>query len=98
MEILRNEDQYRRWAGTRRNIMPKSGESKDDTVERVMHEYKEGDLKSSSGDKVRNRKQAVAIALSESGQSKNTSKAQNKHNAAHTRAKERDHGRSARHH
>ena len=54
--------------------MPKSGESKDDTVERVMHEYKEGDLKSSSGDKVKSRKQAVAIALSESGQSKNKRK------------------------
>ena len=54
--------------------MPKSGERKDDTVERVMHEYKEGDLKSSSGDKVKSRKQAVAIALSESGQSKNKRK------------------------
>lgn len=34
-------------------------------VEKVMHEYKEGDLKSSSGDKVKSRKQAIAIALSE---------------------------------
>jgi hypothetical protein len=38
-------------------------------VETVMHEFKEGDLKSSSGDKVTSRKQAIAIALSESGQS-----------------------------
>jgi len=38
-------------------------------VEKVMHEFKEGDLKSSSGAKVKSRKQAVAIALSESGQS-----------------------------
>jgi len=30
-----------------------------------MKEYKEGKLKSSSGDKVKGRKQAVAIALSE---------------------------------
>jgi len=30
-----------------------------------MKEYKEGDLKSGSGGKVKNRKQAVAIALSE---------------------------------
>ena len=44
-------------------------------VEKVMHEYKEGDLKSSSGDKVKSRKQAVAIALSESGQSRKTAKA-----------------------
>ena len=34
-------------------------------VEQVMHEYKTGALKSSSGDKVTNRKQAIAIALSE---------------------------------
>ncbi len=31
----------------------------------VMHEFKEGELESSSGDKVRSRKQAVAIGLSE---------------------------------
>jgi len=30
-----------------------------------MKEYKEGDLKSGSGGKVKSRKQAVAIALSE---------------------------------
>jgi Family of unknown function (DUF6496) len=34
-------------------------------VSKVMHEYKEGELKSSTGQKVTNRKQAVAIALSE---------------------------------
>ena len=34
-------------------------------VEKVMHEFKEGALKSSSGGKVRKRKQAIAIALSE---------------------------------
>jgi hypothetical protein len=36
-----------------------------DKVEKVMHEYKTGKLKSSSGDKVTDRKQAIAIALSE---------------------------------
>lgn len=46
-------------------------------VEKVMHEFKEGDLKSSSGDKVKNRKQAVAIALSESGQSNQQSPKRN---------------------
>lgn len=35
------------------------------TVGSVMHEFKEGTLKSSSGEKVTGRKQAVAIALSE---------------------------------
>jgi hypothetical protein len=34
-------------------------------VKRVMHEFKVGSLKSSSGQKVTNPKQAVAIALSE---------------------------------
>lgn len=36
-----------------------------DKVQTVMHEYKAGTLKSSSGDKVTSRKQAIAIALSE---------------------------------
>lgn len=34
-------------------------------VEEVMNEFKEGKLKSSSGDKVTDRKQAVAIGISE---------------------------------
>ena len=37
-------------------------------VSKVMREYKEGSLRSSSGAKVRKRKQAVAIALSEARQ------------------------------
>lgn len=36
-------------------------------VEKVMREYKAGKLKSSSGQKVTNKKQAVAIAMSEAG-------------------------------
>jgi Family of unknown function (DUF6496) len=34
-------------------------------IHKVMKEYKEGTLESSSGEKVKRRKQAVAIALSE---------------------------------
>ena len=34
-------------------------------VKRVMHEYKHGELKSGKGGKVKNRKQAIAIALNE---------------------------------
>jgi Family of unknown function (DUF6496) len=34
-------------------------------VAKVMHEFKQGKLESSSGDKVTNPKQAVAIGLSE---------------------------------
>ena len=44
--------------------------NKNKKVEKVMGEYKEGTLKSSSGAKVTSKKQAIAIALSESGQSK----------------------------
>jgi hypothetical protein len=38
-------------------------------VKKVMHEYKEGTLKSGSGKKVSSRKQAVAVALSEARKS-----------------------------
>lgn len=39
---------------------------KDDLkIKKVMHEWKRGKLKSSSGQKVKNQKQALAIALSE---------------------------------
>ena len=38
-------------------------------VKKVMREYKRGSLRSSSGRKVRKRKQAVAIALSEARRS-----------------------------
>ncbi len=38
-------------------------------VEKVMHEFKEGSLKSGSGRKVTSRKQAVAVALSEARKS-----------------------------
>lgn len=37
---------------------------------KVLHEFKAGKLKSSSGRKVTSRKQAVAIALSEAGKTK----------------------------
>ena len=39
-------------------------------VHKVMKEYKEGKLASGSGQKVRDRKQAVAIALSEARKSR----------------------------
>ena len=38
-------------------------------IGKVMGEYKEGKLKSSSGKKVSSPKQAIAIALSEAGKS-----------------------------
>jgi hypothetical protein len=53
---------------------PKTEKGKQNMVEKVMKEFKEGALKSSSGDKVESRKQAVAIALSEAGKSKKKKK------------------------
>ena len=45
--------------------MPAKKGSGEKKVQKVMHEYKHGSLKSGSGGKVESRKQAVAIALSE---------------------------------
>ena len=52
----------------------KDGGMAQKKVSKVMGEFKEGKLKSSSGQKVTSRKQAVAIALSEAGQSKKMAK------------------------
>ena len=41
---------------------------------KVMHEYKHGQLKSGGRRKVKSRRQAIAIAMSESGQSRNRRK------------------------
>jgi hypothetical protein len=41
-----------------------------DKMQKVMHEYKQGSLKSSSGQKVTSRDQAIAIALSETERAK----------------------------
>lgn len=60
-----------------------------DTVERVMHEFKHGELEGGQGAKVKSRKQAVAIALHEAGASKNETPKKNKENLRHTKAKER---------
>lgn len=48
-----------------RTIMAKYGKKAQKKVEGVMHEFKEGELKSSSGQNVTNKKQAIAIGLSE---------------------------------
>ena len=54
-----------------------------------MHEFKHGELESSSGQKVRNPKQAIAIGLSEAGASKYESKEKNRENLKRTKARER---------
>lgn len=60
------------------------------TVERVMHEYKEGELRiGGSGPKVKNPKQAIAIALDEAGASRDQSSGEKKRTLSRTKAKER---------
>jgi len=43
----------------------KYSDKAQEKVGKVMHEFKEGKLKSSSGEKVTSKKQAVAIGISE---------------------------------
>ncbi len=46
--------------------MPKYGLKAEKKIEKVMHEYKHGHLKSGrSGARVKSRKQAIAIGISE---------------------------------
>jgi len=60
------------------------------TVERVMHEFKHGELKTARGKrKVKDPRQAVAIALSEAGASKYDTPKERRHNLRRTKAKER---------
>ena len=49
--------------------MAKYSKKASDKVEKAMHEMKDGTLKSGSGRKVTNPKQAVAIGLSEARES-----------------------------
>jgi hypothetical protein len=61
------------------------------TTGRVMHEFKHGELKSGPrgrGGRVKNRRQAIAIALKEAGASKTESKGGNRRNLAKTKRKE----------
>ncbi|MGH7036840.1 MAG: DUF6496 domain-containing protein [Stellaceae bacterium] len=59
------------------------------TVRRVMHEFKHGELERGRGGRVKNRRQAVAIALREAGASKYESPEQNRANLRRTKSRER---------
>src|ERR1700754_4223998 len=61
---------------------------------RVMHEFKHGELKGGRGGKVKNRRQAIAIALEEAGASKYESPRRNRRNLRRTEGKEAQ-GRTA---
>ena len=68
--------------------MAKQSDTQKEIVERVMHEFKHGELARGKGGKVRNPKQAIAIALSEAGASNRQSPATNKRRLAGTERKE----------
>lgn len=63
-EAMKHEDKLGAGAKKRKKLNAK------DKVETVMHEYGRGTLHSGSGAKVTDRKQAIAIALSESRKGK----------------------------
>ncbi len=51
--------------------MPRENKTQKKKIERVMHEFKQGELHSGEkGPKVKNPKQAIAIALREAGVSR----------------------------
>jgi hypothetical protein len=71
--------------------MPRATSGQKKTIGRVMHEFKHNELKSGprgKGGKVKNPRQAIAIALSEAGASKYETKAKNRKRLARTKRKE----------
>jgi hypothetical protein len=68
--------------------MAKQNRAQKRTVGRVMHEYKHGELERGRGGKVKNPRQAIAIALSEAGASNQQSPSENRRRYSRTKAKE----------
>jgi len=71
--------------------MPRAIPRQRKTAGRVMHEFKHGELRSGpqgKGGKVKNRRQAIAIALKEAGNSRYESDRKNRRNLARTERKE----------
>lgn len=69
--------------------MPKTKKAKAAKMGKVMKEAKSGKLKSGSGKKVTNPKQAIAIGLKESGQSKAPAKKDSAMGSAKTARKKK---------
>ncbi|MGB7092165.1 MAG: DUF6496 domain-containing protein [Methylovirgula sp.] len=67
----------------------RESKAQKNTIERVMHEYKHGELPRGRGGKVKSRKQAIAIALREAGASKYESPKKNRENLRKTKSAER---------
>lgn len=75
--------------------MAQQSREQKETVGRVMHEFKHGDLETGQGRKVKNAKQAIAIALREAGASRNESKQKNREALKRTKQRERSGDASA---
>lgn len=70
--------------------MPKQSGGQKQTIRRVMHEYKHGELRTAgSGAKVKSPRQAIAIALHEAGATREESPKKNAENLRKTKEKER---------
>src|SRR4029450_2394398 len=68
----------------------RQSQEQKETIERVMHEFKHGELRiRGSGPKVKNPKQAIAIAIHEAGASNQESPTKNHETLKRTKAKER---------
>ena len=67
----------------------RQSKAQKETVSRVMHEFKHGELETSRGKKVKSPKQAIAIGLREAGASKYESKEKNRENLKRTKTRER---------
>ncbi len=68
--------------------MARQSRARKETIGRVMHEFKHGELKT-RGRPVRNPKQAIAIALSEAGTSNKQDPAEKRRSQSRTKARER---------
>ncbi len=69
--------------------MAQQSKPQKETIKRVMHEYKHGELKMrGSGPRVKNPRQAIAIALHEAGATNQESAGKNKRNLQRTKYKE----------
>ncbi len=68
--------------------MAKQTRAQKSVVGRVMHEFAHGELGTPQGRKVKSRRQAIAIALSEAGESKFASPAKNARNLRRTERRE----------
>jgi hypothetical protein len=70
--------------------MARQSKSQKQTTSRVMHEFKHGELRTrGTGPKVKSRRQAIAIALHESGSTNQESPRKNKQNLRKSKTKER---------